>query len=228
MTYLITGASRGIGLELTRLALTDGNKVIATVRSISRSAELKALAQESGSKLLIHELDASSDESVTKAAKEISEPIDVLINNAGVYLDSNMDQLSELDLEIVSKTFETNTLGPMRVTKAFLSHLSKSKSPIVANVSSLMGSMTDNRGGGSYAYRMSKAALNMFSKNLSIENPEWLVLSLHPGWVQTDMGGKGATTTVTESAQGILNLIKSSKRTDSGKFFDYRGRELAW
>ena len=226
MTFLITGASRGIGFELTQQALTGGHKVFACYRSSPK--ELEKLMIDFKNQLNLVELDASSDESTLKASKKISDPIDVLINNAGVYLDSNADSLSKLTSDTVLKTFETNTVGPLRVTKAFESHLKKSNAPTVVNITSLMGSMTDNKGGTAYAYRMSKAALNMFTKNLSIENPDWKVLSVHPGWVQTDMGGKGATVTALQSATGILKLAQDSAKESSGKFYDFRGRELPW
>lgn len=228
MTFLITGCSRGIGFELTSLALQGGHKVIACVRNPSKSAELTKLRTQYSDRLQVIEMDTSSDASVKKASEQTSEPIDVLINNAGVYLDSHSNNLSELQSKTVSETFETNTIGPLRVTRAFLSQLSKSRSPKVINITSLMGSIKDNAGGGSYAYRMSKTALNMFGKCLSIEFPKFTVLSVHPGWVQTDMGGKGATTSVPESAKGILNLALESSNKETGKFFDFRGRELPW
>lgn len=228
MTFLITGCSRGIGLELTKQALALGHKVYAAVREPNKAADLKSLQTSYSSHLRIISLDASSDASVANATKEVNESIDVLINNAGVYLDSQANSLSELQIKMVEDTLQTNTLGPMRVTKALLPQLSRNQSAKVINITSLMGSIEDNAGGGSYGYRMSKTALNMFSKCLSIEFPKITVLSVHPGWVQTDMGGKGATTSIPESAKGILNLIEKSSSDDSGKFYDFRSRELPW
>lgn len=228
MTFLITGASRGIGLELTTQALNLGHKVYACVRNPSKSSDLSKLKPQYSSALEIVELDASSDESVKSASSKVTQPIDVLINNAGVYLDSRANQLSELSMQTVLDTFQTNTLGPMRVTKAFLPQISEGKNPRIVNITSLMGSITDNAGGGSYAYRMSKTALNMFTKCLSIELPHTTVICVHPGWVQTDMGGKGATVSIPESAKGILGLALEVNPKDSGKFFDYRKRELHW
>ena len=228
MTFLITGCSRGIGLELTTQALALGHKVFACVRDSKKSLELNALTNNFPTQLAIVTLDTTSDDSAIAAAKTISEPIDILINNAGVYLDGKANSLSEVSSQMVLDTFQTNTLGPIRVTKAFSSQLSKSQSPKVLNISSLMGSIDDNAGGGSYAYRMSKTALNMFSKCLSIEFPKMTVLSLHPGWVQTDMGGKGATTSISDSARGILDIALNAQKAETAKFYDFNKRELAW
>lgn len=228
MTFLITGCSRGIGLELTSQALALGHKVIACVRDPKKSLELNDLAKSHKGNLKVVALDTSSDESTVDAAKTILEPIDVLINNAGVYLDARANNLSEVSSQMVIDTFQTNTLGPMRVTKAFAGHLNRAGNPKVINITSLMGSIEDNAAGGSYAYRMSKTALNMFSKCLSIEFPSFTVLSVHPGWVQTDMGGKGATTSIPESARGILNLALNAKKEETAKFYDFKKRELPW
>lgn len=230
MTFFITGASRGIGLELVKQSLAQGATVLAAVRNPQKAHELSELGKSSGSKLKIIELDASSDASVERARAALGPDlaIDVLINNAGVYLDKGGEGLSDLSLKVLHETLETNTLGPVRVTKALAPSLAKSKSPKVINISSLMGSMADNGGGGAYAYRISKTALNMFTKNLAIEKRGWVVLSMHPGWVQTDMGGSGATVSIPDSARGILKLISEAGSKDSGRFFDFRGRELPW
>lgn len=228
MTFFITGCSRGIGLELTRQVLTLGHKVIAAVRDTKKSMELSSLAKDYPNTLSIISLDAASDESVTQAAKNCREQVDVLINNAGVYLDSNASRLSDLSTKTVMDSLQTNTLGPLRVTKAFLPNLERSSAPKIINITSLMGSIKDNASGGSYAYRMSKTALNMFSKCLAIEFPNLTVISVHPGWVQTDMGGKGATTSTAESAKGILDLALNATKEDSAKFYDFKKRELPW
>jgi NAD(P)-dependent dehydrogenase (short-subunit alcohol dehydrogenase family) len=116
----------------------------------------------------------------------------------------------------------------MRVTKAFYPLLNKSEHPVIANITSLMGSIEDNSSGGNYAYRMSKAALNMFTKTLSVEFKKAVVLSLHPGWVKTDMGGSGATTETSESAAGLLKVIRESSPKSSGHFFNFKGQPLHW
>ena len=116
----------------------------------------------------------------------------------------------------------------MRVTKAFLPLLAKSSRPIVANITSLMGSISDNGSGGSYAYRISKAALNMFSKNLSLELRNGIVLSLHPGWVKTDMGGASAPTEKRDSAAGLIRVIRESNPEQTGGFYNFRGETLSW
>ena len=124
----------------------------------------------------------------------------------------------------IEETLQTNTLGPVRVTKALEHALIRSDAAKVAVITSLMGSVSDNSMGGSYAYRMSKAAINMFVKNLSLEHKEWVVLGLHPGWVKTEMGGAGASVPAETSARGLLEVINTSTRGQSGKFIDYRGK----
>lgn len=116
----------------------------------------------------------------------------------------------------------------MRSAKAFLPLLKKSAHPIIANMTSQMGSIGDNGSGGSYAYRISKAALNMFTKTLAHELPSATVLSLHPGWVKTDMGGSGAPTETRDSAAGLLKVIKSASTKQSGHFLNFRGQEIEW
>ena len=226
MTILITGSSRGIGLELTRQALLLGHTVYACARNPQKSSELVSLVADYPKALQVVTLDVSSDDSALKAAQQIQGSIDILINNAGVYLDSKAARFSELASSVVVDSFQTNSIGPMRVTKAMLPHLSKSAK--VINITSLMGSIKDNAGGGAYAYRMSKTAFNMFSKCLSIEFPDFTVVSVHPGWVQTDMGGKGANTPIPESARGILDIALNARKEDSAKFYDFRKRELPW
>jgi NAD(P)-dependent dehydrogenase (short-subunit alcohol dehydrogenase family) len=228
LNIVITGASRGIGYELTLQALELGHRVIAGCRKPSQSLELRALLETHPEKLKIHELDVQEHKSVAKFAAAIgNEPVDILINNAGVYLDGE-SAWSELKPELLQETLLTNSIGPVRMSQALLPLLKKSKQPRVANITSLMGSLEDNSSGGSLAYRMSKTALNMFTKNLSLDEKELIVLSLHPGWVQTEMGGKRAPLAAKTSAEGLLRVIRGSTLKESGKFFSYNAKELPW
>jgi NAD(P)-dependent dehydrogenase (short-subunit alcohol dehydrogenase family) len=229
VTYFITGASRGIGLELTKQILESGAHVIATARNPKASPALQALKTQFEGRCELHALDVASDESVQNLIETLPAQlsIDVLINNAGIYVDSD-SRLRTLQMSELEDTFQTNTLGPIRVTKALEHFLNRADTPKVANISSVMGSLSDNSSGGSYAYRISKIALNMFAKNLAIEHKDWIVLLLHPGWVHTEMGGAGASVPAETSARGLLEVIGSATKASSGHFINYRGKNLEW
>lgn len=228
-TIVITGANRGIGLELARLASSKGVRVIATARSPESATDLKAAI---GPKGVVLALDVSDDESTDRLAEDLADlgvmSIDLLINNAGVYLDGDVTALEKLESQVILDSFNINTVGPIRVTKALLPFLRRSSSPKVASISSLMGSMTENRDGGSYAYRMSKAAVNMFVRSLAADEREVTAIALHPGWVKTEMGGSRAPLEPAKSAEGLWTVIESAGVADSGKFFNHAGRELPW
>jgi NAD(P)-dependent dehydrogenase (short-subunit alcohol dehydrogenase family) len=227
-TFVITGANRGIGLGLTDYSLSQGNKVIACCRNPEGARDLWELESAYDGRLKIETLDVAHDEGIKALADKLGyETIDVLINNAGI-MKSYSQSFGDLDLKSIEEMWRVNTLGPLKVTKALLPALLKSKSPIVANITSRMGSIADNTSGGSYGYRMSKAALNMFNKSFSIDYPQILSIVLHPGWVKTDLGGSSAPTEVMESAQGIYKIIVQAKKSDQGKFYDFRGSELPW
>ncbi len=227
-TIVITGANRGIGLELAKLAASKGHRVIATARSAEKAAVLKEAV---GSKGAVLSLDIAKDESVTGFASSLKElgvtAVDILINNAGVYLDDDV-AFESLASKMILESFNTNSIGPIRVTQALLPLLKKARAPKVASVSSLMGSMADNKAGGAYAYRMSKAAVNMFTRSLAADEREMTVITLHPGWVKTDMGGDRAPLEPAKSAEGLWTVIESATPDDSGKFFNHAGRELPW
>ena len=231
---VISGANRGIGLELARQALARGHHVIAGARNPKESRGLQELRDShpsSAARVHVLELDITSEDNIGRFVRELKnigvDHIDVLINNAGVYSDDD-GRATEVIPLVVLQTFETNAVGPIRLTQALLPFLRRSRQPRIANTASLMGSITDNSSGGSLAYRMSKTAVNMFTKTLAIEEPGLAVIALHPGWVKTDMGGANAPVSVSESAEGLLNIILRAKPTESGKFFNYDGRELPW
>lgn len=226
--YVLSGANRGIGLELTRQLLAEGHFVYAGVRDPEKARDLASLCERHPGKLEIHPLDIGSDASVTSFAARIgTDTIDTLINNAGVYLDSDYDS-TDVPAEQVVRSLDINAVGPLRLTQALLEKLMKAKVPRVANITSLMGSIGDNQGGSSVGYRMSKAALNMFTKTLALDEPKVITLSLHPGWVKTDMGGANAPVEKPASASGLLKVIRSAKKDSSGHFYNYDGRELPW
>jgi len=229
MRYVVTGANRGIGLELTRQLLERGDMVEAGARDPSTARELAGLGKRPAGKLRVHAVDVSDDASVRAFARSIGDvAVDVLINNAGVL--GKMQSLEELDLEDVVHTFRVNALGALAVTRALLPNLRKGSARKVVHVSTGMASISDNTSGGAFGYRMSKAALNIASKSMAVNLRGERIISvvMNPGWVQTDMGGRGAPTPVHESAAGILEVTDALSLEKSGMFLDYRGGTIAW
>lgn len=223
MSVVITGTNRGIGLALVKAYLARGTEVIATARQPNEARELQALASD---KLRILALDISSDDSVAEFSRELGDiSVDLLINNAG----SGGDYSKHDDPSEIIKVFNTNAVGPLRVTKALLARMPKRTAKIL-HITSQMGSIDDNSSGGAYAYRMSKAALNMMGKSLAVDLSGRGIVSIivHPGWVQTDMGGRSAPTTVEQCASNIVALADRATLEMTGKFFHADGRQLPW
>jgi NAD(P)-dependent dehydrogenase (short-subunit alcohol dehydrogenase family) len=227
MRIVITGANRGIGLELVRQCLGRGDSVIATARNPDDAAELQALARGSG-ELTVLACDVGDDASVRAFAAKVTGAVDALINNAGVM--GAMTSLADLDTADALNTYSINALGPLRVTGALLPQLRQSKVKKVLHVTSGMGSIGDNDAGGAYGYRMSKAALNMGSRSMARDlKPEGIsVAVINPGWVKTDMGGAEAPLDVTTSAAGILAQLDGLSSANSGEFLDYAGKSWSW
>ncbi|MBL8742362.1 MAG: SDR family oxidoreductase, partial [Myxococcales bacterium] len=154
--------------------------------------------------------------------------VDVLVNNAGVM--GKMTSLENVDMADAMATFDANALGPIRVTRALLPNLQRAERPRVAHITSGMGSIGDNSSGGAYGYRMSKAALNMANKSMSVDLRDRGITAVvvNPGWVQTDMGGGGAPTPVAESVSRMIAIFDELKLTRTGAFLDYRGGTFEW
>jgi NAD(P)-dependent dehydrogenase (short-subunit alcohol dehydrogenase family) len=231
MRYVITGASRGLGLEFVRQLLERGDAVEAGVLLLEENADvLRALARESEGRLRVHPLDVTDTASVSAFARAVDEggPLDVLINNAGIF--GGTEPLSKLDFQGMLRTFDTNALGALRVTSALLPALRRGSTRRIACLSSRAGSLADNTSGRNYAYRLSKAALNMGVRNLAVElRPEgFTVICLHPGWARTDMGGPTAPQTPEESVSGLLQVVDRASPEDTGRFIDFRGQEVPW
>ncbi len=228
---VITGARRGLGLEFTRQLLARGDRVTALVRDVKQAPGLTALLDGAQGRLRVGACDITSDAAIRAAVSLLGldvEPVDVLINNAGVYLDAEAD-FADLDFSKVVASVEINAVGPMRVTRALLPALKRSRAhAVVAQITSLMGSIGDNSSGGAYAYRMSKAALNMFNKSFAVDHPEIIALALHPGWVRTEMGGVQAPIMPVDSVRGMLKVIDGATAAQSGHFYDFEGDELPW
>jgi NAD(P)-dependent dehydrogenase (short-subunit alcohol dehydrogenase family) len=229
MRVVITGASRGIGLEFVRRYQEQGHHVEAVARDPARSPELAALAAASLGKTRIHTCDVASDQGARNLAASLGDvPVDVLVNNAGVM--GKMQALDQLDHADILRTFDTNALGPLRVTAALLPHLRRGATRKVVHISSGMGSISDNTSGGAYGYRMSKAALNMATRSMAndLRGEGFLVVTMNPGWVKTDMGGPGAPESVENSVRLMMERIEQLRPEQSGTFLDYRGHTWAW
>ncbi len=225
-TVLITGANRGIGLELARQYHAAGWNVIATAREPDDAKELHAI----GDDVLVPALDVTSQDSVNALGKSLDKRhIDLLINNAGVG-DGGASTLAKMKTDKFEHVMEVNALGPVRVTQALLPNLRAGQGKTIVSITSILGSIEGNTDGGYYGYRESKAALNMFMRGIAAElAPEhFICIPIHPGWVKTDMGGPNAQLTVEESVTGILKVIDGLKPADSGKFWSYDGSNLPW
>jgi NAD(P)-dependent dehydrogenase (short-subunit alcohol dehydrogenase family) len=230
LTTLVTGASRGLGLEFARQYAADGWKVYAACRAPADAGELARLAADSRDSIEVLPIDVADPASVRAAAARLAGvAIDLLLNNAGVGSPKGQ-KLGSLDYGAWARVLDVNTLGPMRVTEAFLPNLERGAGKKVVTITSKMGSIDDNGSGGSYAYRTSKAAVNMAVKSLSIDlAPRGITcIVVHPGWVRTDMGGPGGLISPEQSITGIRRIIAALSPADAGKFFNYDGTPIPW
>ena len=219
---LITGANRGIGLELARQLHQRGDRVVATCRDPQSAEDLRGIG------VRVESLDVTDPASVEALAGAIDHPLDVLINNAGIGVRGA--GIGEFDYQRFHRFFDVNTLGALRVTEALLPRLREGNRRLVANLTSRMGSIADNTSGGSYEYRATKAALNMVTRSLSIDlaGEDFVCMVLHPGWVQTDMGGPAAPLSVEDSASGLIAIFDDADSEYNGGFYDYSGQLLPW
>jgi NAD(P)-dependent dehydrogenase (short-subunit alcohol dehydrogenase family) len=227
---LVTGSNRGLGLEFARQYLADDWQVYAACRNPKSALELNRLVDASGGKLRIVSMDVTDPASTEAAAAELDgRAIDLLLNNAGVG-GAWGQTLGNIDYKAWAKVLEVNTMGPMRVSEAFVEHVARSERKLIVTLTSGMGSIADNTSGGSIAYRSSKAALNMVMRSLAIDlAPRGITcVVVNPGWVQTDMGGAHAPLTPAESVRSLRRLIETLGLGQSGKFFNHDGHEYAW
>ena len=223
-TVLITGANRGLGLEFARQYSAAGWKVIGTARKPATATDLKDLG------VRVMQLDVADAESVAAMAAALAdEPIDLLINNAGM---ANRDGMSfeTLSFEGIERVLQVNTIGPMRVTRALLPHLRLGKGRQIVHITSGLGSIEENTEGGFYGYRESKAALNMFNRSLAVNLKEegFTCVVMSPGWVRTDMGGPQAKLSPEESITGMKKVIDGLSAEDTGTFQSWDGTIRAW
>ena len=231
----MSGANRGIGLELTRQYLQAGQALVfAGCRQPEHADALKALAQQQPERLQIVQLDVNSADSIDAAVAQVQSAagaLDLLINNAGINPRGSHQStyLGKLSADDVGEVLITNAVSALIVTQAFRALLHKGAAPRVAMISSGMGSI-ERASAGSYAYRMSKAAMNMAARLLSQDAgmAGIITVTVNPGWVRTDMGGPSASLSPLESGENLLALFAGLSSADNGKFFQYDGSELPW
>ena len=226
-TVLITGANRGIGLEFARQYAADGWTVIATCRNPIGVGELATIPGD----IQVHGLDVMDFRQVERLAADLKgTKIDLLINNAGVYGARNTSHRG-IDYADWERNFRINTMAPVKVAEAFLGHVAASKGRMIANLSSVLSSIAESSpNSASYAYRTSKAALNMAMHVFAdeVRSQGVAVILLHPGWVRTDMGGPNAAIDATTAVAGMRKVLGAAGMAESGRLFAYDGREIPW
>ena len=234
-TWLITGANRGIGLEFARQLAESGEQVIGTARDPQRADALQALAARHAG-LTIEALDLDDRASITDLGMRLAgTPIDILFNNAGLYggsWDNGSQRQSHdsMDYDLWAEIMRVNVMAPFQWAQVLRANLALGQRKLIINMSSDLGSIANNSQGQSYAYRSSKAALNMVTKGLSVELADQgiTVVSLAPGWTQTDLGGTSAEWPVAESVANQRKVIAALGPEDTGRFVDLLGRSVPW
>jgi NAD(P)-dependent dehydrogenase (short-subunit alcohol dehydrogenase family) len=229
MNVLVTGANRGLGLEFVKQYAEDGATVYACCRAPGEAKALRKISDATGGKVSFHALDVADPHSIMALAESFgAEPIDILINNAGIYGPEHQSA-DNMDFDGWAKTFAVNSMAPLRVAQAFRRNLRKGQEKKLVTITSGMGS-TPQHTGDYFAYRASKAAVNNVMHGLSRawKADNIIVTVIHPGWVKTDMGGPNAALEPHESITGMRRVIAELTAADSGKFLDYRGQEIPW
>ena len=227
---LVTGANRGLGLGLVKKFLKNNEKVICTTRNISKSKELILCKEKYNDNLEICELDLLNKDSPNILSNFLGdETIDLFINNAGV-IGHSAQHFKSVSLNHWLEVLKVNLIAPLLITQSIIKNIEKSSERKIYFISSKVGSIEDNKSGGMYIYRSSKTALNQVVKSLSIDlKPLGIsVISLHPGWVRTEMGGPNALISVEESVNGMVDVIYNTSIVNSGEFINYDGTRLPW
>ena len=228
----ITGANRGIGLELVKQCLDMKYEVVATHRKNSDINNLSSLSEENPN-LTVMELDVNSCSSVNSLFSRLNASktkIDLLFNNAGIL---DWSPMEKIQIDSMQQIYETNVIGALRVIKESTDCLKRSQDPLIVNLSSRLGSISlrgETQLGGAIAYQCSKAALNMLTKQASIDLSihEIRVISMSPGWVRTEMGGEDAKYSVNQSVSLFLDKIEALDSTQTGIFLGEDGMPIPW
>ncbi|KAG2382144.1 hypothetical protein C9374_005346 [Naegleria lovaniensis] len=231
-TILITGSSRGIGLALVKTLLQNSpsKRIIATCRDPNSAKDLSQLQSQYSDRLSIEPLNVSDEKDVLSLIDRLKQQhaaVSVLVNNAGIYSAMHKETLLNSTKESMLKVYETNVIAPMLIIQHLYNAKLFEKGALVVNISSIMGSIAPTFERRGVSYSCSKAALNMLTKMVSIELPDVHAISIHPGWVQTDMGGKDAPVKVEDSASGIAKIITNfDAKTQNGSFVSYDGSAM--
>ena len=226
---LVTGANRGLGLGFVKNYLGKNVNVVSTTRDIKNSRELLALKERFPENLEIFELDLLKESAGYTLANFLgNRPIDILINNAGI--GSTNQHFQAVSPKPWLEVLKVNLIAPLMVTQSIIDNVKKGVAKKIYFLSSQLGSIEDNTSGGMYIYRSSKTGLNQVVKSLSVDlKPQGItVVSLHPGWVKTDMGGPNAPVSIDESIKGMMQVIDATDIRDTGRFLNYDGKELPW
>ena len=226
-TVLITGANRGIGLEMARQYAAAGDKVIACVRDPAAATELNEIAKSGD--VSLEKMELGDFDSITAMRERIGDqPIDIIINNAG-WVGGGTQGIDDFDIAEWHRTLDINTIGPLILAREFKSNLAASGHGKLMNVSSQLAASTWPMG-GMLIYSTTKAGLSKITQILAIDwkDEPITVAVMHPGWVKTDMGGPNAQLTPEESAEGIRNVIAGMTKEDSGKFYKWNGEIHPW
>ncbi|MBN1515183.1 SDR family NAD(P)-dependent oxidoreductase [Candidatus Sumerlaeota bacterium] len=231
LQILITGANRGLGLELAAEFLRRGHRVCAINRNTSDA--WSALEKQYSQKSYQAPGDVADEDSIEKALHCIAVKfghLDLIINNAGVHWEQTNPLIEDADLSVYAKTYEVNSVGPLRVVKHSLPLLRQGRLKLIANISSESGSIGSSRRRSEYSYCMSKAALNMACKILqnSLKDEGIKVLAVHPGWFRSDMGGPAAPISTAESARAVAELLLKPVDLDGPIYVDLHGDEMEW
>ncbi len=239
---LIQGANRGIGLGFVKLLLQRQHPVIATCRQPAMAHELLSLHEQFPDLLRVFPLDVTDEASIERVAAQVDEPLDLLLNAAGMLHNGPRIQpekrLDDVNSENLLASYQVNAVGPLLMAKHFARQLTHKERAVFASISARVGSIGDNQLGGWYAYRAAKVAQNMFTRNISIElrrkSKQFIAIGLHPGSVDTDLSrpfqGRIAHQVFTpdQAAAQLFTVIEKLTPEDSGKFFDYSGEVLPW
>jgi NAD(P)-dependent dehydrogenase (short-subunit alcohol dehydrogenase family) len=238
-SVLVTGASRGLGLELCRQYSRAGWRVFACCRSPANASELQLLAGVTSGKLTMHRMDVNSSTEIHAVAADlVDRPIDILFNNAGVAdaygsgVLEGMDDpdLRTYDMEEWLEILRTNVVGPGRVTGAFVENVAKSDRKLIVMMASGLSSIANTWQAGRYAYRTSKAALNMLMRGVGawLEPRGISVVSIAPGWTRTELGGPKAQNSVQEAVTGVRTVLDGLGINDTGTYWNFDGQRLPW
>lgn len=228
---LVTGSNRGIGLELVRQYLMRGDRVFAGCRYPKSARDLHFLEYDYPERLTLVKIDVTDSKSIDAAQTVVSqsvEGLDILFNNAGIYI--GRETITNVQADDLILSMRVNAVGPVIVAQSFLGLLEDGNRPSVVNISSEAGSISSMQEFRGYSYFASKAALNMLTRALALDEhmQDIISIAIHPGWVRTSMGGSMAPLTVKESVKGIIGVVNGLSGIDSGKFLTHEGDEYPW